>query len=67
MLFNEFEPDLLVLFLGAYICKRLNLNIQGAAKMCFIVAIFGFLSSCVLYINCEQIEIVGVNQPYFNR
>ena len=62
MLFNE-----IFFFSGAYINKRLNLNIQGAAKMCFIVAVLGFLSSFLLYINCEQTEIVGVNQPYFNR
>lgn len=53
--------------LGAYINKRLNLNLSGAAKMCFIVACMSLVCTCFLYIKCDTIQIVGVNTPYVNR
>lgn len=52
---------------GAYIVKRLKLNLTGAARMCFIVAVFGFISASVLYIKCDTPNIAGVNKPYLNR
>lgn len=35
--------------------------------MCFIVAVFGLISACVLYIKCDTLNIAGVNRPYLNR
>ena len=56
-----------VCVLGAYINKRLNLNLAGAAKMCFIVAYIGLGFTCLLYIKCDTLQIAGVNTPYLNR
>lgn len=52
--------------LGAYISKRLNLSLSGAAKMCLIAASISLVFSCFLYIQCNAIDIAGVNQPYLN-
>lgn len=52
---------------GAYITKRLKLSLRGAAMMCLIVAVFGLISACVLYIKCDTPNIAGVNRPYLNR
>lgn len=52
---------------GAYITKRLKLKLSGAAMMCFIVAVGGFINACVLYIKCDAPYIAGLNAPYLNR
>ena len=54
-------------FLGAYVNKRLNLDLSGAAKMCFIVASMSLAFSSLLYIKCDTKDIAGVNKPYPNR
>ncbi|KAL9981591.1 hypothetical protein ACROYT_G010316 [Oculina patagonica] len=51
---------------GAYINKRLKLNMTGAAKMCFIVACIDLVCTCLLYIKCDTIQIAGVNTPYLD-
>jgi len=51
---------------GAYITKRLKLKLSGAAMMCFIVAVGGFINACVLYIKCDAPDIAGLNAPYLN-
>ena len=52
---------------GAYINKRLKLNLTGAAKMCFLVSCFGLVSSSMLFLKCDTPSITGVNTPYPNR
>ncbi|CAH3111261.1 unnamed protein product [Porites lobata] len=52
--------------LGAYINKRLNLSLSGAAKMCFIAALISLILTSFLYIKCDAINIAGVNKPYPN-
>lgn len=49
---------------GAYINKRLNLNLTKSARMCFIVALLGVAFSSLTYIKCETPNIAGVNTPY---
>ncbi|XP_078360965.1 solute carrier organic anion transporter family member 4A1-like [Oculina patagonica] len=52
--------------LGAYINKRLKLGLTGSARMSFIVAVFGLVATCFLYIKCDTPNIAGVNAPYLN-
>ena len=52
---------------GAYVNKRFALSKTGAAKLCFITAIFGLLSASFTYINCDDLHIAGVTGPYGNR
>ncbi|KAK3742780.1 hypothetical protein QZH41_013896, partial [Actinostola sp. cb2023] len=53
-------------FIGAYICKRLNLRQRGAAKMCFMASALSLLGVCLLFINCDTLPIVGINIPHTN-
>ena len=62
-----FEIRIFIAFLGAYINKRLNLSLSGAAKMCFIAALISLTLTSFLFIKCDAIDIAGVNKPYPNR
>lgn len=61
------QLKVIICLLGAYINKRLNLNLAGAAKMCFIAACIGLGCTCLLYIKCDTLQIAGVNTRYLNR
>ena len=52
---------------GAYIHKRLKLNLTGSARMCFIISVFGLVGTSFLFIKCDTPNIAGVNVPYLNR
>jgi len=52
--------------LGAYINKRLKLNLTESARMCFITAVLGVILTCFLYLKCDTPTIAGVNRPYLN-
>lgn len=52
--------------LGAYINKRLKLNLTDSARMCFIVALLGLVSSSAIVLKCDTPSIAGVNAPYPN-
>jgi hypothetical protein len=54
-------------FTGAYICKRLQLGLQGAAKMSYMASALSLLAGCLLFLNCDTFSIAGVNKAYINE
>lgn len=51
---------------GAYINKRLKLNMTDSARMCFIVALLGLVSCGAFLLRCNTPSIAGVNALYSN-
>lgn len=35
--------------------------------MCFVVAVLGLVSGCLLFMKCDTPNIAGINTPYLNR
>ena len=52
---------------GAYIQKRLKLNLTDSARMCFIIALCALVGNSMLFLKCDTLSIAGVNAPYPNR
>ncbi|EDO41892.1 predicted protein, partial [Nematostella vectensis] len=51
-------------FIGSYVCKKLQLGLLGAAKMCYIVSTASLIMCCLMFLYCDSIPLAGVTAEY---
>ncbi|KAJ3586703.1 hypothetical protein NHX12_013099 [Muraenolepis orangiensis] len=51
-------------FLGGYIVKQLNLRCRGIIRFCMLCALVSLLAIFIFLINCPNVPMAGVTEPY---
>ena len=54
-------------FVGGYISKHYKLRIRGLNKQCIISMLVSLLLIPCFWIDCGQVEYVGINSQYIDR